>query len=186
MMGPPVLAAMTSGPASLKTGRSVTPAKRGFTTAALGWNGHGTAHTLSSLTAGGNVLYGALPPLSHGFFVLPNGVHGISPPFSPPPPTPSTTLYALSLPAMEGWEWSVSESSSASHGGRHRAHCHRLSGCSMYGPSRAHSNPAGNGQRQSRLQHRTGAGTAPKVYPPPYSVAEPNFGRTQNSDEFAC
>ena len=34
---------------------SVTPAKRGFTTAALAWNGHGTAHTLSSLTAGGNV-----------------------------------------------------------------------------------------------------------------------------------
>ena len=55
MMGPPALAAMMSGPASLKTGPSVTLAKRGFTTAALAWNGHRTAHTLSSLTAGGNV-----------------------------------------------------------------------------------------------------------------------------------
>ena len=55
MMGPRALAAMMSGPASLKTRPSVTPAKRGFTTAALAWNGHGAAHTLSSLTAGGNV-----------------------------------------------------------------------------------------------------------------------------------
>ena len=55
MMEPLALTAMMSGPASLKSGPSVTPTKRGFTTAALAWNGHGTAHPLSSPTASGNV-----------------------------------------------------------------------------------------------------------------------------------
>ena len=55
MMEPLDLTAMMSGPASLKTGPSVTPTKRGLTAAALAWNGHGTAHPLSSPTASGNV-----------------------------------------------------------------------------------------------------------------------------------